>query len=117
MRKLHPKTLENICLAGLLMNLMLVLREEEYVGLPICLILSNKRWKYDLKSYLPSLSLDVGPWKQVRHDYYQTLLDLFIERWAKPYYEYCSERGLALTGHYWEHAWPEITYGPDNMAM
>lgn len=59
-----------------------------------------KRWKYDLKSYLPSLSLDVGPWKQVRHDYYQTLLDLFIERWAKPYYEYCSERGLALTGHY-----------------
>ena len=76
-----------------------------------------KRWKYDLKSYLPSLSLDVGPWKQVRHDYYQTLLDLFIERWAKPYYEYCSERGLALTGHYWEHAWPEITYGPDNMAM
>lgn len=77
----------------------------------------QKRWGYDLKTCLPSLSLDVGAWKQVRHDYYQTLLELFIERWAKPCYEYCDERGLQFTGHYWEHAWPEIVYGPDNMAM
>ena len=76
-----------------------------------------ERWGYDLKSYLPALSLDIGPWKQVRHDYYQVLLDLFVERWAKPYYEYCDSNGLTFTGHYWEHAWPEITYGPDNMAM
>lgn len=77
----------------------------------------QKRWGYDLKTCLPSLSLDVGPWKQVRYDYYQTLLELFIERWAQPCYEYCEERGLQFTGHYWEHAWPEIVYGPDNMAM
>lgn len=77
----------------------------------------QKRWGYDLKTNLPSLSLNVGPWKQVRHDYYQTLLELFIDRWAKPCYEYCEERGLQFTGHYWEHAWPEIVYGPDNMAM
>lgn len=77
----------------------------------------QKRWGYDLKINLPSLSLDVGPWKQVRHDYHQTLLELFIERWAKPCYAYCEERGLQFTGHYWEHAWPEMVYGPDNMAM
>ena len=76
-----------------------------------------KRWGYDLKSFLPSLSLDVGPWKKVRHNYYQVLLDLFIERWAKPCYEYCDKHNLIFTGHYWEHAWPEIVYGPDNMAM
>ena len=76
-----------------------------------------KQWGYDLKSFLPSLSLDVGPWKKVRHNYYQTLLDLFIERWAKPCYEYCEKHNLIFTGHYWEHAWPEIVYGPDNMAM
>ncbi len=34
-----------------------------------------------------------------------TLNDLFIERWAKPYYEYCAKRGLEFTGHYWEHEW------------
>lgn len=77
----------------------------------------QKRWGYDLKTCLPSLSLDVGSWKQVRHDYYQTLLELFIDRWAKPCYAYCEERGLQFTGHYWEHAWPEMVYGPDNMAM
>lgn len=77
----------------------------------------EKRWGYDLKTYLPSLSLDTGPWKQVRHNYYQTLLELFIDRWAKPCYEYCDGQGLQFTGHYWEHAWPEIVYGPDNMAM
>lgn len=77
----------------------------------------QKRWGYDLKICLPSLSLDIGPWKRVRHDYYQTLLELFIDRWAKPCYGYCEERGLQFTGHYWEHAWPEIVYGPDNMAM
>ena len=76
-----------------------------------------KQWGYDLKSVLPSLSLDVGAWKKVRHNYYQTLLDLFIERWAKPCYEYCENHNLIFTGHYWEHAWPEIVYGPDNMAM
>lgn len=77
----------------------------------------QKRWGYDLKTCLPSLSLDVGAWKQVRHDYHQTLLELFIDRWAKPCYAYCEERGLQFTGHYWEHAWPEMVYGPDNMAM
>lgn len=76
-----------------------------------------KRWGYDLKTNLPSLSLDVGPWKKVRHNYYQTLLELFIDRWAKPCYQYCEERGLQFTGHYWEHVWPVIGYGPDNMAM
>lgn len=75
------------------------------------------RWGYDLKTWLPALSMDVGPWKQIRHDYYQTLLELFIERWAKPCYEYCEQHNLKFTGHYWEHAWPEIVYGPDNMAM
>lgn len=77
----------------------------------------EKRWGYDLKTCLPSLSLNVGPWKQVRHNYHQTLLELFIDRWAKPCYAYCQERGLQFTGHYWEHAWPEMVYGPDNMAM
>lgn len=80
-------------------------------------VVFQKRWGYDLKTCLPSLSLDVGSWKQVRHDYYQTLLELFIDRWAKPCYAYCEERGLQFTGHYWEHAWPEMVYGPDNMAM
>jgi len=77
----------------------------------------KKRWGYDLVESLPSLAKPVGDWKRVRHNYEQTLLELFIERWARPYYEYCAKHGLEFTGHYWEHEWPNCTMDPDNMAM
>lgn len=77
----------------------------------------QKRWNYDLIVNLPSLVRPVGDWKQVRHDYLQVLLELFIERWAKPYHDYCATHGLEFTGHYWEHEWPNSLMSPDNMAM
>ena len=58
----------------------------------------QKRWGYDLIDNLPSLVQPVGDWKQVRHDYLQVLLELFIERWAKPYHDYCDKHGLEFTG-------------------
>ncbi len=77
----------------------------------------RERWHYDLETCLPSLFEETGDWKKVRHNYTQTLLDLFITRWAKPWYDYCEEKGLKFTGHYWEHEWPNMRPGGDNMAM
>lgn len=77
----------------------------------------RERWHYDLETRLPSLFEEAGDWKTVRHNYTQTLLELFIERWAKPWYAYCEEKGLKFTGHYWEHEWPNMRQGGDNMAM
>lgn len=77
----------------------------------------EKRWGYKLTDHLPSLFRPVGNWKRVRHNYFQVVLELFIERWAKPYYEYCEGKGLEFTGHYWEHEWPSCMKVPDNMAM
>jgi hypothetical protein len=77
----------------------------------------RQRWGYDLKTALPSLLEETGDWKQVRHNYMQTLLQLFIDRWAKPCFDYCTEKNLLFTGHYWEHGWPDMSEGPDNMAM
>jgi hypothetical protein len=79
--------------------------------------LFQKQWRYDLKTVLPSLYEEVGDWKKVRHNYTKTLLQLFIDRWAKPWYFYCQENGLKFTGHYWEHEWPSMRPGGDNMAM
>jgi len=76
-----------------------------------------KRWGYSLIDNLPSLVRPVGDWRRVRHNYIQVLLDLFIERWAKPYYEYCERHNIEFTGHYWEHEWPDCLRSPDNMAM
>jgi hypothetical protein len=59
----------------------------------------------------------LGDWKRVRHNYFQVLMEQFIEHWGKPNYEYCRQHGLEFTGHYWEHAWPDCTSVPDNMAM
>ncbi|MBD3385844.1 hypothetical protein GF407_13080 [candidate division KSB1 bacterium] len=77
----------------------------------------KKRWGYDLKTELLSLFEPVGEYTQVRHNYYQLLLDLFVERWAKPMYHYCRDNNLQFTGHYWEHGWPSPVHCPDNMAM
>jgi hypothetical protein len=77
----------------------------------------QQKWHYDLRTQLPSLYEEVGDWKKVRHNYTQTLLQLFIDRWAKPYFRYCEEKDLKFTGHYWEHEWPNMRNGGDNMAM
>ena len=77
----------------------------------------QKRWGYDLIDHLPSLVRPVGDWRRVRHNYYQLLLEEFIECFAKPCYEYCEKHNLEFTGHYWEHGWPDAGHGGDNMAM
>lgn len=77
----------------------------------------QKRWGYDLMTSLPSLNAEVGDWRRVRHNYLATQLELFIERWAKPYFDYCAKNNLEFTGHYWEHEWPRCVGVPDNMAM
>ena len=77
----------------------------------------QERWGYDLKVNLPSLVEETGDWQKVRHDFYETLLELFVDRWAKPYSKYCEENGLKFTGHYWEHGWPVPTDGLDESAF
>jgi len=77
----------------------------------------RRRWGYDLKVNLPSLVEETGDWKKVRHDFYETLMELFVERWAKPWSEYCEKNNLVWTGHYWEHGWPTPTHGFDEAAF
>lgn len=77
----------------------------------------QQKWGYDLKPLLPLLQEETGDWKKVRHNYMETLLQLFIDRWSKPFHQYCEENNLEWTGHYWEHGWPHMNDGPDNMAM
>jgi hypothetical protein len=75
------------------------------------------RWNYRLEDNLISLFEETGDWKKIRHNYFQLLLQMFINRWSKPWFEYTEKNGLNWTGHYWEHGWPSPHHGGDNMAM
>ena len=77
----------------------------------------EERWGYALPPHLVSLLENRGDFRRVRHNYYQLLQELFIERWSKPWHTYTEERDLDWTGHYWEHTWPVPDHVPDNMAM
>ncbi len=77
----------------------------------------QKRFGYDLRINLPSLVDETGNWKKIRHDYYTVLLEMFVDRWAKPWGKYCEENHLAWTGHYWEHGWPKPTDGSDESSF
>ncbi len=76
----------------------------------------EKRWGYDILDHLPSIHADLGDWRKIRHDYAVTILDLFMNNFAKPYYEACEKRGLPTTGHIWEHGWPNASHNPDVMS-
>ncbi|MBS0001064.1 MAG: hypothetical protein KFF73_18920 [Cyclobacteriaceae bacterium] len=84
---------------------------------PVLFSRFSETYEYPLENYLPCLFEEIGDWKNVRHDYYALLLDMFIERWAKPWKAYTDTSGLQWTGHYWEHMWPNPEYVADNMAM
>ena len=75
------------------------------------------RWGYDLEPNLVSLWEEVGPWRQVRHNYRDVLMNLFLDRFIKVCHAYCERNELAFTGHFWEHGWPDMAHNPDNMAM
>lgn len=77
----------------------------------------QKRWGYDLKVNLPSLVEETGNWRKVRHDFYESMVEMFVDRWSKPWSKYCDEHQLRWTGHYWEHGWPYPTDGMDESAF
>jgi hypothetical protein len=64
----------------------------------------RRRRGYDLAPHLPALiGQKVGgqrPADQVRHDYWMTLTELFVENFSAQIGKYCARHNMALTGHY-----------------
>ncbi len=59
----------------------------------------QNRRGYGLKVNLPSLVEETGNWKKVRHDFYELMVELFVDNWAKPWYQFCEENNLDWTAH------------------
>ena len=54
---------------------------------------------YDLIDHLPSIYYEVGDYRQVRHDFYRTVTEMFVEVYTKRIYEWCEAHDTRLTGH------------------
>ena len=61
----------------------------------------ERRFGYDLVGRLPELFLlkDGDPVSQVKWHFVELLQQLFLENFAKPIYDWCTENNLLLTGH------------------
>ncbi len=55
---------------------------------------------YELASCLKELFFDVGDYKKVRFDFFDSATQLFIESFTKKYYEWCEKNNLKMTGHF-----------------
>lgn len=86
----------------------------------------QKKFGYSIWSVLPLLhqekelllpdgrAVDAA---EVRHHHKSVLLDLDVERWCKPIFNYCEENLLEFCGHYQEHWWAYSSTNPDVAAM
>ncbi|MBE7558990.1 hypothetical protein HS125_08600 [bacterium] len=77
----------------------------------------QKQHGYSLTPHLPALFADTADSMRVRHDYFKTMLSLYIRHFADRYRVSCEKRGIAFTGHVWEHEWPWPDMGPDGMLF
>jgi len=59
----------------------------------------RRRRGYDLLPALPAVFHRVGRWRQVRHDYWLTATERFVESYARQIGRWCGRHRLMMTGH------------------
>ena len=89
-----------------------ILRQASVPWTPRLFDVFQQRRGYDPRPHTISLFLPVGDYERVRHDYYRTAIELFVENFSKPYYDWCEQHNLWLMGHYMaeDHLDSQIAY-------
>ena len=61
----------------------------------------RQRRGYDLREHLPEVIFPGadGAFSKVRHDFYRTATELFVEAFSRQIGRWCGKHGIALTGH------------------
>ena len=61
----------------------------------------QRRRRYDLIPRLPELVVmaEEGEFSRVRHDFYQTATELFVEAFSQQIGQWCGRHSIAMTGH------------------
>lgn len=69
-----------------------------------------EKFHYNLTDHLPALFFNIGDYQKIRFNYWDLISSMFVEAFSKKIYEWCEEKGIAYTGHFWEHVFPYPTY-------
>ncbi len=77
----------------------------------------RRRRGYDLADHLPSLYWDIGDYRRVRFDYWETIHELWEQNFMRPMFEWCDRNNLRFTGHWLEHEWPVPWRSPGDAAF
>jgi hypothetical protein len=72
---------------------------------------------YDIETKLGELVSDTDAGRAVRFDHQMTVQRLFESSFAGPMGQWCERNGLAFTGHFMEHEWPEPHSHPSAMSL
>lgn len=55
---------------------------------------------YNIQDHLPELFFDIDDYRKIRFDFYDAASELFKQSFTKPYYDWCNENNMIMTGHF-----------------
>ncbi len=59
----------------------------------------EKAWGYKIEDHIPSLFLPEGDFERIRHQYWRTVLQLFLDGYFAPVGTWCGDYGVKFAGH------------------
>jgi hypothetical protein len=80
-------------------------------------LLFQERNGYELLEHLPSLFFDTGDFYKIRHDFWQTLSERFLESYTKQVGSWCERNKLVFTGHFLGEDTLESQIAPNGSVM
>jgi len=69
----------------------------------------KEKYDYELKECYKDLFEDTPTAPRTRFHYWSLISSMFVNAFSKTIYDWCEERNIAYTGHFWEHEFPSPT--------
>ena len=65
------------------------------------------KYGYEIKDFFADLQEDTPTASRTRFHYWSLISEMFVTAFSKTCYDWCEEKGIAYTGHFWEHEFPD----------
>jgi hypothetical protein len=66
----------------------------------------ERKYGYSLIDNIGKLFLNIADADKVRFDFFNLVNEMFVNNFCKPMFDWCEKHDLELTGHFWEHSYP-----------